>query len=53
MIWIFAVKTALSSSATANPVVQLPPHLLKLFDSLGISRNAIRCVLEGGAENEA
>lgn len=34
-------------------VVQLPPQLLKLFDSLGISREAIRCVLEGGAENEA
>lgn len=38
---------------SANPVVQLPPQFLKLFDSLGISRDAIRCVLEGGAENEA
>ena len=38
---------------SADPVVQLPPQLLKLFDSLGISHDAIRCVLEGGAENEA
>ena len=38
---------------SADPVVQLPPQLLKLFDSLGITHDAIRCVQEGGAENEA
>ena len=37
---------------SADPVKQLPPQLMELFDSLGVSYDTIRCVLEGGAEDE-
>ena len=37
---------------SADPVRQLPPQLMELFDSLGVSHDTIRCVLEGGAEDE-
>lgn len=37
---------------SADPVKQLPPQLMELFDSLGVSHDTIRCVLEGGAEDE-
>ena len=38
--------------SSADPVKQLPPQLMELFDSLGVSYDTIRCVLEGGAEDE-
>ena len=38
--------------SSADPVKQLPPQLMELFDSLGVSHDTIRCVLEGGAEDE-
>ena len=37
---------------SADLVRQLPPQLMELFDSLGVSHDTIRCVLEGGAEDE-
>ncbi|MBE6834363.1 hypothetical protein [Faecalispora sporosphaeroides] len=37
---------------SADPVRQLPPQIMGLFDSLGVNHDTIRCVLEGGAENE-
>ena len=37
---------------SADPVKQLPPQLMELFDSLGVSHDTIRCVLEGGGEDE-
>lgn len=37
---------------SADPLKQLPPQLVELFDSLGVCHDTIRCVLEGGAENE-
>jgi len=37
---------------SANPVRQLPSQLMELFDNLGVSHDTIRCVLEGGAEDE-
>lgn len=37
---------------SADPVRQLPPQLMELFDSLGVSHDTIRCVLEGGVEDE-
>lgn len=37
---------------SADPMKQLPPQLMELFDSLGVSHDTIRCVLEGGAEDE-
>jgi len=37
---------------SADPVKQLPPQLMELFDSLGMSHDTIRCVLEGGAKDE-
>ena len=38
--------------SSADPVKQLPPQLMELFDSLDVSHDTIRCVLEGGAEDE-
>jgi hypothetical protein len=38
--------------SSANPVGQLPPQLMNLFDSLGVSHDTIRHVLEGGMESE-
>jgi antitoxin component of MazEF toxin-antitoxin module len=38
--------------SSADPVKQLPPQLMELFDSLDVSHDIIRCVLEGGAEDE-
>lgn len=37
---------------SADPVRQLPPQHMELFDSLGMSHDTIRCVLEGGSEDE-
>ena len=37
---------------SADLVRQLPPQLMELFDSLGESHDTIRCVMEGGAEDE-
>ena len=37
---------------SADPVKQLPPQLMELFENLGVSHDTIRCVLEGGAEDE-
>lgn len=37
---------------SADPVKQLPSQLMELFDSLGVSHDTIRCVLEGGVEDE-
>ena len=38
--------------SSADPVKQLPPQLMELFDSLDVRHDTIRCVLEGGAEDE-
>lgn len=35
-----------------DPIKQLPPQLMELFDNLGVSHDTIRCVLEGGGEDE-
>ena len=37
---------------SADSLKQLSPQLMELFDSLGVSHDTIRCVLEGGAEDE-
>ena len=37
---------------SADPVKQLPPQLMELFDSLGVNHDTICCVLEGGGEDE-
>lgn len=37
---------------SADPVNQLPHQLVELFDSLGISHDTIRYVMEGGVGNE-
>lgn len=38
--------------SSANPLKQMPLQLMELFDSLGVSHDTIRCVLEGGADDE-
>lgn len=38
--------------SSADPIKQLPPQLMELFGCLGVSHDTIRCVLEGGAEDE-
>lgn len=43
---------AIIISSSTDPVKQLPPQLMELFDSLGVSQDTIRCVLEGGTEDE-
>ena len=37
---------------SADPIKQLPPQLMDLFDNLGINHDTIRHVLEGGVESE-